>query len=111
MSKCIGCGVKIQTEDPKKIGYVPEIKLIEDGEEVYCKRCYDIMHHNARYDYSTSTENYYKKISGIKNTNSLIIFAAIDNLIKGAAGQAIQNLNIMYGLPENTGLDFVPTCI
>lgn len=73
MSKCIGCGVKIQTEDPKKIGYVPEIKLIEDGEEVYCKRCYDIMHHNARYDYSTSTENYYKKISSIKNTNSLII--------------------------------------
>ena len=62
-----------RTEDPKKIGYVPEIKLIEDGEEVYCKRCYDIMHHNARYDYSTSTENYYKKISSIKNTNSLII--------------------------------------
>ena len=46
-----------------------------------------------------------------KRTNSLIVFAAIDNLIKGAAGQAIQNLNIMYGLPENTGLEFIPSCI
>jgi N-acetyl-gamma-glutamyl-phosphate reductase len=43
--------------------------------------------------------------------NSLIIFAAIDNLIKGAAGQAIQNLNIMNGLPQNMAINYVPTCI
>ncbi len=43
--------------------------------------------------------------------NSLIIFAAIDNLIKGAAGQAIQNLNIMNGFPQNTAINYVPTCI
>lgn len=35
---------------------------------------------------------------------TLIIVAAIDNLVKGAAGQAIQNANVMYGLPEVTGL-------
>jgi len=46
-----------------------------------------------------------------KRTNTLIVFATIDNLIKGAAGQAIQNLNILYGLPENMGLDFIPTNI
>lgn len=34
------------------------------------------------------------------------IFVTIDNLVKGAAGQAIQNLNLMLGLPESTGLDF-----
>lgn len=73
MSKCIGCGIKIQSNDPLKAGYVPEIKLIEQGEEVYCKRCYEIMHHNATYDYSTSTASYYNKISCIKDTNSLII--------------------------------------
>ncbi len=33
-----------------------------------------------------------------------IIVSAIDNLVKGASGQAIQNMNIMYGWPENTGL-------
>ncbi len=38
------------------------------------------------------------------HTNRLIISAAIDNLGKGAAGQAIQNANLICGLPENTGL-------
>ena len=73
MSRCIGCGIKIQSNDPLKAGYVPEIKLIEQGEDVYCKRCYEIMHHNATYDYSTSTTSYYQKISSIKDTKSLII--------------------------------------
>ncbi len=34
------------------------------------------------------------------------VFASIDNLVKGASGQAIQCANIMFGLPESTGLDF-----
>jgi N-acetyl-gamma-glutamyl-phosphate reductase len=34
----------------------------------------------------------------------LTIVAAIDNLVKGAAGQAVQNLNVMVGLPETAGL-------
>lgn len=37
-------------------------------------------------------------------TNRLMVVACIDNLVKGAAGQAIQNMNVMYGLPENEGL-------
>lgn len=37
----------------------------------------------------------------------LIVVAAIDNLVKGAAGQAIQNMNIMCGFPETAGLDVV----
>jgi N-acetyl-gamma-glutamyl-phosphate reductase len=44
---------------------------------------------------------------GIKvdeRTSKVIVISAIDNLIKGAAGQAIQNMNIMCGLKENTGL-------
>lgn len=34
----------------------------------------------------------------------LVIVSAIDNLVKGAAGQAVQNMNLMFGLPEQTGL-------
>ncbi len=34
----------------------------------------------------------------------VMIFAAIDNLLKGASSQAIQNMNVMYGLDETTGL-------
>ena len=41
-------------------------------------------------------------------THRVIVFSAIDNLVKGAAGQAIQNMNIALGLDERTGLDLVP---
>jgi len=43
-----------------------------------------------------------------RQNNRLILVSAIDNLVKGAAGQAVQNMNIMYGLDETTGLDAVP---
>lgn len=39
-----------------------------------------------------------------KRTNRIIVVGAIDNMVKGAAGQAVQNMNIMFGLKENTGL-------
>jgi len=38
--------------------------------------------------------------------NTAVILSVIDNLVKGAAGQAIQNMNLMCGLDESTGLDF-----
>lgn len=41
-------------------------------------------------------------------TGTLIVISCIDNLVKGAAGQAIQNMNIMFGLPETTGIDMLP---
>jgi N-acetyl-gamma-glutamyl-phosphate reductase len=43
-----------------------------------------------------------------KRTGRLTIVSVIDNLMKGAAGQAVQNANLMNGLDEKTGLDFVP---
>lgn len=41
-------------------------------------------------------------------TNRVIMMGAMDNLVKGAAGQAVQNMNIMFGLPENKGLRLIP---
>ncbi|SFL68134.1 N-acetyl-gamma-glutamyl-phosphate reductase [Gracilibacillus orientalis] len=43
-----------------------------------------------------------------ERTGKLIIVSVIDNLVKGASGQAIQNMNIMYGWEEKTGLDQLP---
>lgn len=37
-------------------------------------------------------------------TGRVVVISAIDNLVKGAAGQAVQNMNLMFGLPETTGL-------
>jgi len=56
-------------------------------------------------------------INWVKNTNfcditahasgaQVVVFSAIDNLVKGAAGQAVQNMNLMFGLQEKTGLVF-----
>ena len=41
-------------------------------------------------------------------TRRVIMMGAMDNLVKGAAGQAVQNMNLMSGLPENMGLNLVP---
>ncbi len=56
-------------------------------------------------------------INWVKNTNftdvgwaasgdTVIVFVALDNLVKGAAGQAVQNMNVMFGLEERSGLVF-----
>ena len=40
--------------------------------------------------------------------NTVVVLSVIDNLVKGAAGQAVHNMNIMFGLPEDAALDIVP---
>lgn len=44
-----------------------------------------------------------------ERTGRVIMMGALDNLVKGAAGQAIQNMNILFGLDEKMGLEFAPT--
>ena len=40
--------------------------------------------------------------------DTVVVLSVIDNLVKGAAGQAVQNMNIMFGLPEDSALNNVP---
>jgi N-acetyl-gamma-glutamyl-phosphate reductase len=42
------------------------------------------------------------------NGSTLIVTTAIDNMVKGAAGQAVQNMNILFGFDEKSGLDAIP---
>ena len=44
----------------------------------------------------------------MKSDGRLVVVTAIDNLVKGASGQAVQNMNIMLGFPETLGLDVLP---
>ena len=48
--------------------------------------------------------NFYKD----ERTNRVIMMGALDNVVKGAAGQAVQNMNLMFGLKETCGLELVP---
>jgi N-acetyl-gamma-glutamyl-phosphate reductase len=43
-----------------------------------------------------------------ERTGRIIMMGALDNLVKGAAGQAVQNMNLLFGLEESTGLELVP---
>lgn len=43
-----------------------------------------------------------------ERTGNILVIAAIDNLVKGAAGQAVQNMNLRLGLNETSGLDHIP---
>jgi N-acetyl-gamma-glutamyl-phosphate reductase len=43
-----------------------------------------------------------------ERTGRIIMMGALDNLVKGAAGQAVQNMNLLFGLPEHTGLMMMP---
>ena len=45
---------------------------------------------------------------GAKRADTLVVLSVIDNLVKGASGQAVQNMNLMFGLPEVTGLGQLP---
>ena len=71
------------------------VRLLGDGQ------CADI--HNVRYSNFCDVSIHHDKRAG-----KLVACAAIDNMVKGAAGQAIQNMNIIFGLDEKTGLVIVP---
>ena len=42
-----------------------------------------------------------------RNGRTVVVLSVIDNLVKGAAGQAVQNMNLMFGLPETAGLESI----
>ncbi|HEX7217596.1 MAG TPA: N-acetyl-gamma-glutamyl-phosphate reductase [Burkholderiales bacterium] len=44
---------------------------------------------------------------GARRSDTLVVLSVIDNLVKGASGQAVQNMNLMFGFPETTGIDQV----
>ena len=71
------------------------IRLLPKG------KCADI--HNIKYTNFCDVSVFVDE-----HTRTLIAISAIDNMVKGAAGQAIQNMNIVFGLSEKTGLDMMP---
>ena len=43
-----------------------------------------------------------------EDTNTLVVISALDNLVKGSAGAAIQNMNLMQGFEESMGINTLP---
>jgi N-acetyl-gamma-glutamyl-phosphate reductase len=93
---------------------------IESRDEVTEDRLRQIYSEFYREDFFVRIVKGSPDINWVKTTNfcdlgfavrgrQIVVFSAIDNLVKGAAGQAIQNMNLMFGLEEKTGLMLVGT--
>jgi N-acetyl-gamma-glutamyl-phosphate reductase len=92
----------------------PTVKM----DEIILKELYSTFYANAPFVRLRKQEPAIKDVRGTnfcdlhvtydKRTHMVIIISVIDNLIKGAAGQAVQNMNIMFGLEETTGLNLIP---
>jgi N-acetyl-gamma-glutamyl-phosphate reductase len=88
-----------------------------DGSLQQAKVLYRSFYQDAKFTFLTDTPPALKQVV---NTNAahlhlhmhgqvLLITSVIDNLLKGASGQAVQNMNLMFGLSEETGLDLKAT--
>jgi N-acetyl-gamma-glutamyl-phosphate reductase len=90
---------------------VPEAELREIYTEAYAKEYFvrflpqDVWPHTKWVSGSNFCDINLKLD---ERTGLLVVSAAIDNIVKGAAGQAVQNMNIMFDLPETTGLEQIP---
>ncbi len=114
------------------ITFVPHLLPLTRGmlSTIYVKAVNDITEDEIRETYHSYygneafikilNKNMYPAISHVKGTNccdigfhfdksrgQITIISVIDNLLKGAAGQAVQNMNLMFGLNEETGLNTV----
>lgn len=81
--------------------------LIDSFNQVYSQEPFvDVMSHGAHPDTRSVKSSNYCRIALHKAAGSskLVVLSVIDNLTKGAAGQAIQNMNIMFGFDESLGL-------
>ena len=84
-----------------------------DGTLEEVKEIYNSFYKDAAFTFVTEQSIFLKQVVNTnkclvqleKHGNKLLITSAIDNLLKGASGQAIQNLNLMYGFKETLGLN------
>lgn len=124
--------LSLNSEKPVSITFVPHLLPLTRGmlSTIYLKATQGTTADKIRQTYAEYyqdksfvrclNQGEYPHIDHVKNTNccdfgfhfdettgQIIIVSVIDNLLKGAAGQAVQNMNLMFGLKEETGLDFV----
>lgn len=71
--RCIGCGSVIQSEDQTKPGFVPKSKLNEENDELICRRCFRLKNYNEVTPLQITQDDFYKVVSKIGNTNSLVV--------------------------------------
>lgn len=86
-------------------GNVTDTELLESYKEYYSEECFVRIKSDIPQIKGVAGTNFCDiGLRVFPQTNQVIIFSVIDNLLKGAAGQAVQNMNIVFQLPQNLGL-------
>lgn len=84
---------------------IPENELVEMYQTYYSDACFTHVSSSAIHlKQVVNTNNAFLQVQQMDG--KILVTSVIDNLLKGAAGQAIQNMNLMFGLAEETGLNF-----
>ena len=94
-------------------GIFASVVVSSDLSEEEAVRLYDDYYRDAAFTFTTrkavdlkDVVNTNKALVHVeKHGDKLVISSVVDNLLKGASGQAVQNMNIIFGLPERTGLN------
>lgn len=94
---------------PGKLGPNPKEELLELYRDFYRDEPFVRVTGSPPHSKHTWASNFCLVYPALDTrTGRLVALSSIDNLVKGAAGQAIQNMNIMLGLPETMGLEALP---
>jgi N-acetyl-gamma-glutamyl-phosphate reductase len=78
-------------------------EVLELFQKAYASHPFTVVHHDL-VDLKMAVNTNKCVLFPEKQGEMLVVHAAIDNLLKGASGQAVQNMNLMMGWPESTGL-------
>lgn len=72
---CIGCGAKIQTENPEEKGYTPAAALKKgiESEQVYCQRCFRLRHYNQLEKVASSDDEFLAMLNSIGEEDALVV--------------------------------------
>ncbi|WP_188206227.1 ribosome biogenesis GTPase YqeH [Alkalibacillus aidingensis] len=110
---CQGCGVEIQTEDEKQLGYAPPSALQRD--DVICKRCFRLKNYNEVQDVDLTDEDFLNMLHEIGNHDGLVVnvvdlFDVHGSFVKGLNRFAGKNDVVLVGnkvdlLPKSTNLN------
>ena len=72
--KCIGCGVRIQTEDKDRMGYTPQSSLAKvDDVAVSCQRCFRLKNYNEIMDTEMTSDDFLKILQGVADSDALVV--------------------------------------
>ena len=92
-TRCEGCGVKIQTLDPTKIGYIRSEVYLKNPDDFLCERCYNLIHYHKNVEVLYNENDFLNNVKKIADSKGLVV-NIVD--IFDLEGTCIENINQLF---------------